>query len=66
MLLQPSCFEALQRRLRRDVLANPPLGYDPDAAADAVCAQAAAEIAAGQAQQGLFDATVDIDAEVCA
>jgi hypothetical protein len=60
-------LEALKRRLRRDVLANPPLGYDPGVAADAVWAQAEAEVAASQAadEAGAFDAAVTVDPEVC-
>ena len=64
ILLRPPSLETLQQRLRREVLSNPPLGYEPQAAADAVCGQAAAEVAAGEAAAGAFNAVVTVDPEV--
>jgi hypothetical protein len=66
VLLQPRSLAVLQRRLRAAVLANPPLGYEPEGAVAAVSAEAAAEVAAGEAarERGVFDAVVEVDLEV--
>lgn len=67
LLLQPPDLERLLARVRADTRANPPLGYEPADAADAVAARMKAEVDAGAAAAaagGVFDAVVHNDAEV--
>lgn len=65
LYLQPHCLEALEARITAEMLANPPLYYEPEEAAAKAAAEAVREAQDAAAQAGLFDAMVPLDPQVC-
>lgn len=64
LYLQPHCLEALQARITAEVLANPPLLYEPEEAAAKAVAEAVKEAQAANARPELFDAVVPLNPQV--
>lgn len=64
LYLQPHSVEALQARIRAEILANPPLLYEPDEAATKAAAETAQEAEAAASKPQLFDAVVPLDPQV--
>jgi hypothetical protein len=62
--LQPHWLEALQAHIRAEILANPPLLYEPDEAAAKAAAEAAQEAETAASKSQLFDAVVPLDPQV--
>lgn len=62
--MQPHSLEALQARIRAEILANPPLLYEPEEAAEKAAAEAAQEAEAAASKPQLFDAVVQLDPQV--
>lgn len=60
----PSSLDVLQARITAEVLANPPLHYEPEEAAAKAAAAAVREAQAAAARPELFDAVVSLDEQV--
>lgn len=59
VFMRPACMSDLRERLCADVYSNPPLGYEPQEALEAMLATLSAEAEAAR-EPGLFDETVDV------
>lgn len=64
LYLQPHSLEALQARIKAEILANPPLLYEPEEAAAKAAAEAVKEAEAAAAKSELFEAVVPLDQKV--
>lgn len=64
LYLQPHSLEALQARITAEIMANPPLHYEPEEAAAKAAAEAVQQARAAAARPELFDALVSLDPQV--
>jgi hypothetical protein len=64
LYLQPHSLEDLQARIKAEVLANPPLLYEPEEAAAQAAAEAVKEAQAAKDRPELFDVVVPFNPQV--
>jgi hypothetical protein len=64
LYLQPHSLEALQARITAEVLADPPLLYEPEEAAAKAATEAVKEAQAANAKPELFDVVVPLNPQV--
>lgn len=64
LYLQPHSLEALQARIKAEILATPSLLYEPEEAAAKAAAEVVKEAEAAAAKPELFEAVVPLDPQV--
>jgi hypothetical protein len=64
LCLRPDDVDQLRSKVTKDTLENPPLGYEPAAAAELACKEAVTEVAAGEAAAAHFDGVLNLDSAV--